>query len=53
MKIKKTLFSTEIETTPQELEQFIYQTRTSTSIGLFRWIKKNFGLDILPKPKTK
>lgn len=49
MKIKKTLFKTEISIKPNELADFIHCDRFNQSVGLFKWIKKNFKLDIIPK----
>jgi hypothetical protein len=48
MKIKKTLFSTELEFTPEEVRDFPVMP-TSAHVGLLFWIKQNFGLDMLPK----
>ena len=53
MKIKKTLFSTEIETTPEELENFTYKVRPSIFIGFFSWLGQTFGLDMLPNKKKE
>ena len=53
MKIKKTLFSTEIEFDPEELESLSYRAPTYTRVGLLFWFKKMFGLDMLPKPEFK
>ena len=54
MKIKKTLFSTEIEVTPDELDQFTYRIRDSIRYGLFIWLKQQFKLNLYKKrPKVK
>jgi len=49
MKIKKTLFKTEISIRPDELSNFIHYDRFGQISSLFRWIKKNFKLDLFPK----
>lgn len=49
MKIKKTLFKTEISIKPNELMDFIYNDHFNQVSGLFKWIKNNFKLDIFPK----
>lgn len=51
MKIKKTLFSTEIEYSIDELESMHYRLSPTISVGLLLWIKKNFGLNLLSKKK--
>ena len=53
MIIKKSIFSTSIEVTPDELLEFRYKVPVTISIGLFTWIKDKFGLDMLPKPLKK
>jgi hypothetical protein len=52
MKIKKTLFSTEIEFQISELEEIRYRVPVTMLIGLLKWIKYKFGLD-LGQPKKK
>lgn len=49
MKISKTLFKTEIEFTPEELRQLRDIVPPYISVGLLFWIKRMFGLDMLPK----
>lgn len=51
MKIIKTWFRTEIEFTPEELEQLWYQVDPSVTAGLFQWFLDNYGLDLFPKEK--
>ena len=46
MKIKKTLFSTEIEITPDEINGFYSMNHPRTVAGLFCWLKDNFNLDL-------
>lgn len=48
MKLKKTLFSTEIEFTPNELSELRYRISTSMFMGLVVWFRKVYGLDLLP-----
>lgn len=51
MKIKQTLFSKEIEFTPDELERLRTSTSPAMSFGMLAWIKETFGLNMLPKKK--
>lgn len=47
MKITKTLFKTEIEFQPRELNDLYHGIPVHMSVGLLIWIKKVFGLDML------
>lgn len=51
MKITKTLFKTEIVLKPYELRRFRDFCTPEQYVGLFWWIKKTFGIDVLPKHK--
>lgn len=47
MKIKKTLFSTEIEISREEI-RFISQDVVEMNVlGFHEWIKENFGLNLM------
>lgn len=52
MKIKRSLFTNEIEFEIGELEAIRYRT-PQMGIGLLFWIKEKFGLDMLPKFKKE
>jgi hypothetical protein len=47
MKIKKTLFTTEIEIYPHEIRDLKDDCTFGEWYGLFRWIRKTFGLDLI------
>lgn len=53
MKIVKSLFKTEIEFQTRELDDLYHAIPVHMSVGLLAWIKKIFGLDMLPKSKKK
>lgn len=53
MKIKKGIFLTELEITPDEIMEFIYKLPVRAQAGLFRWLKSNFDLDLTTSIKTK
>lgn len=49
MKLKKTLFSTEIEVTPEELMDFDYKVHPRIVGGLYKWLEKYFDFKLLKK----
>ena len=51
MKIKN-LF-TSIEITTQEMQDLMYRVPVPMGIGVFRWIKEKFGLELFPKLNNK
>ena len=51
MKIKNWFTSIDIEV--NEVEKMHYHWQPYERVGLFWWIKKTFGLDMLPKPEIK
>ena len=53
MKIRKTLFSMEIEITPEEINEFYNRVPTSAFAGLVGWLRKNFDLDLVKEIKNK
>lgn len=53
MKIIKTLFKKEIDIQPRELREFWDCCHPVQYVGFFRWIKKEFGLNILLTKKTE
>jgi hypothetical protein len=48
MKIKKTLFSLELEVTPDEILRFRERLRPAEYVGLIFWLREKFGLDMVP-----
>lgn len=52
MKIIKTPWRTEIEFNTKELSELAYTTPENMLIGIVRWIKKNFGLDLFSISST-
>jgi hypothetical protein len=53
MKITKSWFKTSIEVEPKELDNFVHLVHQDITHGLFVWIRKVFGLNMLPTKKTK
>lgn len=51
MKITKGLFKTEISFKVDEIPNMINYDRFNQVTGLLIWIKKTFGLDLIPRPK--
>lgn len=48
MKLRRTLTEREIEITADEMRRMIDTLPTPMFIGLRKWLKDNFGLDLMP-----
>ena len=53
MKIKKTLFTTEVEITPDEIDAFRYKMSQIDRYNFFSWVKNEFGLDMITRKYDK
>jgi hypothetical protein len=51
MKIKKSLFTTEIEFSVDEIARMNYVLSPVFRVGLLTWIREVFGLDLITKKK--